>query len=84
MSPGRPCVAQRDQSPESCACAAQDHAIVTDEKKMLRYRSQALSGLEGLKHFGDVAADPSREWQTGPIRHPDPRNPGEAGRRDGR
>ena len=84
MSPGQPCFAQRNLSPYRCACTAQDHAKVTDEKKILRYRSQALSGLEGMKHFGSVATDPDQEWETGPIRHPDPRNPGEAGIRDGR
>lgn len=55
--------------------AAQDHASTTDQKLLLRYRSQALSGLEGLQQFSRVAADESKEWQTGPVRHPDPRQP---------
>eukprot|EP00282_Hemiselmis_andersenii_P037973 CAMPEP_0169430888 /NCGR_PEP_ID=MMETSP1042-20121227/2642_1 /TAXON_ID=464988 /ORGANISM="Hemiselmis andersenii, Strain CCMP1180" /LENGTH=129 /DNA_ID=CAMNT_0009541239 /DNA_START=10 /DNA_END=395 /DNA_ORIENTATION=+ len=32
-----------------------DHMHETDQKKLLRYRSQAISGLAGLEHYSQAA-----------------------------
>lgn len=50
-----------------------DHMTASDPKLLLRYRSQALSGLAGLLQYSSERhASGERDWQVGPVRHPDP------------
>lgn len=51
----------------------QDHRDTTEEKLLLRFRSQALSGLAGLEQFSSVSKSKEDEWNIGPVRHSDPR-----------
>uniref|UniRef100_A0A7S0VJC3 Complex 1 LYR protein domain-containing protein n=1 Tax=Hemiselmis tepida TaxID=464990 RepID=A0A7S0VJC3_9CRYP len=53
-----------------------DHMHETDQKKLLRYRSQAISGLAGLEHYSQAAQNKESAWEVGPIKHGDPRSTG--------
>mmetsp|Transcript_83155 Transcript_83155/g.222907 ORF Transcript_83155/g.222907 Transcript_83155/m.222907 type:complete len:119 (-) Transcript_83155:121-477(-) len=54
-----------------------DHKDVTDQKLLLRYRSQALSGLSAISHINEASG--SKNMNIRPVRHPDPRIPGDKG-----
>jgi len=56
-----------------------DHKDTADPKLLLRYRSQALSGLQGLLQYSSARHGASDgDWQVGPVKHPDPTDMGKA------
>lgn len=59
---------------DSVHLMTQDHQETVEKKLLLRYRSQALSGLAGLEHHGKVSQDKDDHWAVGPIKHADPRS----------